>query len=399
MRIAIWSSSYFKGAGGAEKIVTDLIRHLNLPGTELLLLGDLAPNHRKESAFFEPLPPGVEVYQNTFANPLLSSHQPLKFLMTLLRYFRASVQLAIFFSRKKVNIMHLHLVNIDVLLLVALKYLFRYQLVITFTGMELDLASAGRLSRLKTKIALKHADQVTTVSKDIQAKLNQQFSFSNAIHIQNGVDPEYLQRFVGEKPVSITSGSFIFCGRLHPVKRISFLIEAFHECLQAGCRRQLFIVGDGEDMPLAKSLTKQLGVEDRIIFTGAVPHEQVIQMMHQADCLLLSSASEGCPIVALEAMALGKPVIAPAVGGLPEIISHGENGFLFPANRPDVFKEFILKIDNDASLLSAMGLNARATVLQQYHQNEMLEKYKDIYTSLPGINISRQVDKDICRKN
>ena len=128
----------------AEKIVNDLLTSYSKRGIkQLFLITNRINKNRKENNLFAPLPVNVEIYQNFFSNPLLSTKQPIIFILKVLLYFIASIQFGIFLYKKKIKIIHLHLVNIDVLLLVFYKFLFRYKLILTFTGLELELAEAG----------------------------------------------------------------------------------------------------------------------------------------------------------------------------------------------------------------------------------------------------------------
>lgn len=189
LKLAFWSTSYFRGFGGAEKIVNDMLHSLkNTAGIQLYLITEKIKHAQVNNDYFPPLPDQVQIYQNTFTNPLMVQHNPVFFLFRLLKYFKASIQLAFFFRHHKIDIIHLHMVNIDVLLLILYKYLFRYRLVITFTGMEMVLAESGFLSRWKMKAALHHADRVSTVSRDICRQLKQKFAYQLARYIPNGID-------------------------------------------------------------------------------------------------------------------------------------------------------------------------------------------------------------------
>ena len=385
MKIAFWSTSYFRGFGGAEKIVNDMLHSLNPAEFKLFLITERIDKGQVNNHFFRPLPAAVEIYQNTFTNPLLALHHPLLFLIRLLKYLKAALQLGLFFWSKRIDVIHLHMVNIDVLLLILYKYLFRYRLVITFTGMEILLADAGVLSKWKMKAALHHADRVTTVSRDIGRQLAQKFNYPNSHYIRNGIDIKAIETIAGQPSADVEAGSFIFCGRLHPVKRITFLIDAYHGCIKAGCGNKLYIIGDGEEREKARERIEAYGIADRVILMGARDHQATMRMMAGGGCLLLSSSSEGNPVVILEAMALGLPVIAPDVGGIGEMISHDVNGFCYPANNQSQFREFILKLAMHPALAQQMGRNAREAVLQNFSHRHMMDQYVDIYRSLADV--------------
>ncbi len=381
LKIAFWSSSYFRGFGGAEKIVNDILLSPKMAVFKRHLIAERVQQSQANSHFFRPLPPGVSIYQNTFCNPLLARNHPLLFLIRLLKYFKAAIQLGFFFRREKIDIVHLHMVNIDVLLLIFYKHIFKYRLVITFTGMEIALAEDGAMSRWKMRKALKYADRISTVSQDIQAQLAKQFAYPDAHYICNGIDIDSLNvNQTGQR--EIEDGSFIFCGRLHPVKRIPYLIDVFHDCIRAGCRKKLYIIGDGADMGNARERIHKYDIGKQVILLGAKPHQETVAILAQGGCLLLSSASEGNPIVVLEAMALAKPVIAPTVGGLVEMITHGEDGFLYAPADKKAFRDYILTLSANNDLAKKMGCNARQKIAANFSHEQMIDSFMEIYNSL-----------------
>ena len=238
MRLALWSTSYLSGFGGAEKIVNDLLNHYSKFDIESFLITNGTKGKQGKNKYFEPLDPRVKIYNNTFPNPLLSINNPAVFFYKIFQYFKASIQLACFLQKNKIEVIHLHLVNIDVFLLVFYKFLFKYRLVITFTGLENELAQSSNISRLKINIALKFADCATAVSKDICNKLKINFFYLCAIYIQNGVNVNKIKKSACLSTIKIKNDNFVYSGRLSPIKRVCFLVEAFNECLKRGCRKK-----------------------------------------------------------------------------------------------------------------------------------------------------------------
>jgi glycosyltransferase involved in cell wall biosynthesis len=383
MRLAFWSTSYFRSAGGAEKIVNVILRNMDNPDYTLFLIGNQERGCPCNNPIFLPLPESVRIYQNTFPNPLLSKQRPLAFIRDIFLYFKASIQFAFFLRHNAIQAIHLHLVNIDVLLLVFYKFFFRYKLILTFTGTELDLAKSSSLSRFKLKLALKHAERVTVVSKEIGDRLKQEYGFHQAIYIPNGIETRLPEiRWPVETIADMKKDAFVFCGRLHAVKRIPFLIEAFIACLDQGLDNYLYIVGDGEERAYLEALILEYRLTDRVFITGSMKHEKVLEVMRNCKALLLSSESEGCPLVVLEAMALGKAVVAPAVGGLTDIITHRFNGLLFPKDRKDLLTVAILDLEHSPDMVRQLGLEATQTIKKNFPLNRMMKQYKEIYFEL-----------------
>ncbi|WP_448594996.1 glycosyltransferase family 4 protein [Thermoflexus hugenholtzii] len=140
--------------------------------------------------------------------------------------------------------------------------------------------------------------------------------------IYNAVEP-----VDGVKPLPIplkTPVKAITVGRLVPLKRVDGLIEALREVLELG----LVIVGDGPERHRLEQIAQELEVSDRVYFAGQRSKRETIGLMAACDFFVLNSTYEGLPHTVLEAMALGLPVVATAVGGTPEVVRDGETGVL-----------------------------------------------------------------------
>ena len=313
MQLAIWNTNYLTRFGGAERAVHNLLNRFSELGIQTFLITRRSAADRVSNRFFGPLHPNVEIYQDDFDNPWDFSRQPLVFVSKLFKYFKSAVHLFFFLRRNNIQIVHLHYVSWDILLLAICKVLFRYRLVITFRAGEDLIAKQVTLSRLKIRLALRFADRVTAVSKDLCDKLETDYLFRGALHIPNGVSIKQIQQSA-TPCAEIKDDNFVFCGRFAVQKRLPSLIAAFNECLKRGSRQNLYLVGDGEEMPKVKALIKGYGITSRVMTLGALSHAETLGVIKQSRCLLLASSFEGLPQVVLEAMALGKPVIVTDVG-------------------------------------------------------------------------------------
>src|SRR5262245_8138738 len=225
MRLALWCTSYFAGFGGAEKLVNDLLDRFAERGIELFLIAAKSEQCREDNPHYAALHPAVRVYQDTFLNAFDYLHRPHRFLWKFFQYLKAAIQVGFFLHKNRIEVVHLHFVSFDVLLLVLYKHLLRYKLAITFTGSDIHLATRNNLAGLKVRLALRHADCVTAVSQDLCRKLAAVFGYANALYIPNGVDCERMRRLAAICSSPIDDDQLIYCGRLAPVKRIPFLIE------------------------------------------------------------------------------------------------------------------------------------------------------------------------------
>jgi glycosyltransferase involved in cell wall biosynthesis len=379
MRLALWCTSYFAGFGGAEKLVNDLLNRFAARGIATFLIAGRSGRSRPENPHYAPLDPAVRIYQNAFVNAFDDLRRPHIFVLRLFQYLAAAIQVGIFLRKNKIDVVHLHFVSFDVVLLLLYRYLLGYKLVITFTGSDIHLAARNNLAGLKVRLAVKHADCVTAVSRDLCAKLASVFGCANPLYVPNGVDRVQLQQWAVAPSSPVDDDHLIYCGRLTAVKRVPFLIEAFYDSLTRGCDRKLYILGDGEEAPRIKALIASYGAADRIVALGALPHEQVVNAIGRSRCLILSSSNEGCPLVALESLALGRPLIAPDVGGLKDILTHGENGYLYPADRRDLLIDLITEIAGNESLAGRLGSKGPESVAGKFELEAVVSHYCRIY--------------------
>jgi glycosyltransferase involved in cell wall biosynthesis len=381
MRLALWNTNYFRRFGGAEKAVHNLLNRFSQLGIETYLIADRSNPPRGHNPFFGPLQPGVKIHQGNFVNPWDSLHKPLIFVSRLLKYLDAAFRFGVFLRRHRTDIVHLHYVSWDVVLLALCKVLFRYRLVITFRAGEDLIAKQRRLSALKIKIALKCADRVTAVSKELREALKMKYAFESALYIPNGLDVDQVRQSatpLGE----VEPDHFVFCGRMTPQKRVHFLVDAFNECIKRGCGKKLYLVGDGEELDAIKSRIRSYGVQDRIVTLGALTHAQTLGVISQSRCLVLSSVFEGFPQVVLEAMALEKAVVASDVGGLRDMVVHGESGYLYSVDRQDLFSNFMMELCQDSAKARAFGSRGLAKLATEYGLDNVVNQYLDLYRSL-----------------
>jgi glycosyltransferase involved in cell wall biosynthesis len=138
----------------------------------------------------------------------------------------------------------------------------------------------------------------------------------NAVEPVDGVEPLPVPLKTPIKAVTV--------GRLVPWKQVDGLIEALREIHELG----LVVVGDGPERPRLERIAQELGVSGRVYFAGQRSKRETLSLMEACDLFVLNSTYEGLPHTVLEAMALGLPVIATAVGGTPEVVRDGETGLL-----------------------------------------------------------------------
>ena len=173
-------------------------------------------------------------------------------------------------------------------------------------------------------------------------------------------------------------------GRLHPVKDHAFLIRACRLLKDRGQRFWCQIAGEGEQRQPLERLIHDLHLELEVTLLGHLSQSQLDSRYRRADLVVLTSRSEGIPLVLMEAMARGKPVLAPAITGVPELVADGRTGFLY---RPGSQEDFVAQIELIGSTKSGLGPLCRAArlhVLDQFDRSKNLQAFCEFFITHLG---------------
>lgn len=165
------------------------------------------------------------------------------------------------------------------------------------------------------------------------------------------INPDYVGRYTNEITPRDENDPFqiIYIGSLRELKGVPHLIRAFRIFSSKHTNSQLTLVGEGPLQETLKQTTKELGIEDKVEFTGALPHKDALKKLSNSDVLVLPSRSEGVPRVITEAFELGVPVVATPVGGIPDLLENGKTGLLIERT-PESIAEALEEIYNDPQL-------------------------------------------------
>ena len=161
----------------------------------------------------------------------------------------------------------------------------------------------------------------------------------------------------GSDPPS-EAATFVLAARLNAQKDVSTALEALARIDGA----TLVVAGEGPDRLALEARARELGLNGRVRFLGAQPRQRVLDLFRGAQAAVLSSAWENFPHAAVEALAVGTPVIATAVGGVPEIVADGDNGLLVPAGDADALAGALRRFLGDPGLRERLRARAAASV-------------------------------------
>jgi glycosyltransferase involved in cell wall biosynthesis len=168
---------------------------------------------------------------------------------------------------------------------------------------------------------------------------------------------------------------------LYKTKGLEYLIEAVRILISQypNIPISLIIIGEGEERKNLEDLIGQLNLKNRVFLAGNI--KNAAELLPAFDVYVNSSVKEGFPYSILEAMSAGLPIVATRVGGIPEMISDGENGLLVePANPEELAKRMKILIE-DKNLRSVLGEQAKRTINERFIMEKMIEKIKEVYLS------------------
>jgi len=255
------------------------------------------------------------------------------------------------------------------------------KIVTTLHGTDITLVGQDPSYFTLTKFSIEQSDAVTAVSEFLREETYKAFGCDVAV-IPNFINPaEYhpatdpaCRRALAPAGHRI----LIHVSNFRPVKRVLDVVHTF-----AGVRKAmpatLVLVGDGPDRDAAEHEVDRLGLKRDVRFLGKV--DNVAQVLRGGDLFLLPSATESFGLAALEAMACGVPVIATAVGGIPEVVADGETGALAPAGDVAGMIERALAILNDGPEHERLKRNAAARALE-FAAERIVPRYEQLYQDL-----------------
>jgi len=185
------------------------------------------------------------------------------------------------------------------------------------------------------------------------------------------------RRYLGIPGDRFTVG---WIGRMTAVKRTDDVLVAFKRLREHGVDAVLCMVGDGPDRVQLEQRAHELGLARDTVFLGY--QEDVAPFYAAFDALVLPSGNEGTPVSVIEALAAELPVVATRVGGVPDVVQDGEDGFLVETGATDDLADRLARLARDPELRARMGKHGRERVLPRYAVERLVEDVDELYRSL-----------------
>jgi colanic acid/amylovoran biosynthesis glycosyltransferase len=179
-----------------------------------------------------------------------------------------------------------------------------------------------------------------------------------------GLEPNF---YLGSTDDQIPDSRLVCVGRLCEAKGQLLLVDAVARLKQKGVRVDLVLAGDGPMRPEIEQMVREFGLQDRVRITGWISSDRVREEILAARAMVLPSFAEGLPVVIMEALALRRPVITTYIAGIPELVKHGENGWLIPAGSIDDLTAAIEDcLSRSSDEIRRMGEAGRRTVIERH---------------------------------
>lgn len=257
----------------------------------------------------------------------------------------------------------------------------RLRVVTTLHGTDITLVGRDPSYLPITKFGIEVSDGVTAVSEWLKKETARNFHTDKKIDvIPNFVDPDRFQRHRAAICQTFGEpGEKLLChvSNFRPVKRVLDVIAVFEEVLRVMPSR-LIMIGDGPDRSRAEAYCREHKLRDRVFFVGNVPNLE--EILGGCDVFLLPSESESFGMAALEALASEVPVIGTNSGGLPEVVTDGDTGFLLPVGDVSGMAARAIDLLSDEAQRRQMGALGREMAASKFHVRNVVPIYREMYT-------------------
>jgi N-acetyl-alpha-D-glucosaminyl L-malate synthase BshA len=258
------------------------------------------------------------------------------------------------------------------------------KIITTLHGTDITLVGADQSFRRVIKFTIEKSDGVTAVSDYLKQQTIREFDIQREIRvIYNFIDPARpaQRRNQCDRESYAPHGEkiLIHASNFRPVKRVGDVVRIFAE-VHARIPAKLILIGDGPERPFIQQLIKDLKLSADVYFLGEQDHLE--PLFFCADLFLLPSEQESFGLTALEAMNCSVPVIATETGGLPEVIIHGETGYLYPVGEIKKMAEKSIELLSSPEKHELFKQQARRRATQSFNADQIIPQYEAFYEEI-----------------
>ncbi|MGG5253816.1 N-acetyl-alpha-D-glucosaminyl L-malate synthase BshA [Neobacillus sp. SM06] len=290
-------------------------------------------------------------------------------------------------NREKLDLLHVHYAIPHAVCAILAKQMADHDIKIVTTLHGTDITVLGYDPSLSDaiKFGIEKSDIVTAVSN---ALIEQTYDLINPDKpiqtVYNFIDERVYQKsdaahLKEEFSIAADEKVIIHVSNFRTVKRVPDVVKAFAEIVKA-MPAKLLLVGDGPEVTTVAKLVKTLGITDKVLFLGK--QENLEELYSISDLMLLLSEKESFGLVLLEAMACGVPCIGTNVGGIPEVITDGVNGYISQLGDIQDIAQKAIHLLQDEDFHQKVSQQALETVKQKFKAEAIVAQYEDIYSTL-----------------
>jgi N-acetyl-alpha-D-glucosaminyl L-malate synthase BshA len=263
----------------------------------------------------------------------------------------------------------------------------KLKIITTLHGTDITLVGADKSFFSVIKFSIEQSDGVTAVSNYLQKRTMSEFGVHRDIRvIHNFIDSEKYHQpkecpCKREVYAAPSEKILMHASNFRPVKRVSDVVRIFARVRQEmPCK--LLLVGEGPERLFAQQLVKELRLVDDVRFLGQIDHTESV--LRCADVFLLPSEQESFGLAALEALACGVPVVGATTGGLPEVVRHGETGYLYPVGEIRDMALAAIDLLSDEQRYQRFSETARKQAIKNFDIKVILPQWEAFYQEVLG---------------
>jgi L-malate glycosyltransferase len=361
--------------GGSGVVATELGMELAARGHEIHFISYAIPtrlNPSNERVYFHE----VEVT----SYPLFD-HPPYTLAL--------AVKMAEVAESVPLDLLHVHYAiphSVSALLARSMAAPRRLPFITTLHGTDITLVGSDRSYLPITRFSIEQSDGVTAISNYLREQTIKEFDIRRPIEvIRNFVNCDLYCRPADRRRRSEWAPNgeplLMHLSNFRPVKRVTDVVEIF-ALVRQKMPAKLLLIGDGPDRGVAEFLVRKKKLRNDVFFLGK--QDRIYEILGLGDLFLLPSQLESFGLAALEAMACEVPVIATNVGGVPEVVNHGVDGYLVEPGDVAAAAKFAIQILSSADRGREMGVQARIHAKKKFCSNDVIPLYEAYYEKILG---------------
>jgi N-acetyl-alpha-D-glucosaminyl L-malate synthase BshA len=360
--------------GGSGIVGSEIGRELALRGHNVHFIASALPTRLTE------LNERVHFHEVEMMSYPLFEHQPYTLAL--------ATKMATVARSENLDLLHVHYAiphSISAILArESLKPKRLLPVITTLHGTDITLVGADRSYLPITRYGIQQSDGITAVSKFLKQATIETFDFDEIEVIPNFICPDQYKRLddsaLRDELAPGGEKLLVHVSNFRPVKRPIDCVEILAKVLDGGAKARLVMVGDGSERSAVHHRARQLGVLDETMFVGK--QAKIADYLGVADVFLLPSEQESFGLAALEAQACEVPVVASRVGGVAEVVSDGESGFLSDVGDTGKMSKDVLRFLSDEQLQRDFGTRGRELAVSRYSSDKIITQYIEFYEKI-----------------